>query len=317
MRLRFKAILLLSSIVFILLNSVVAQDKLHIAILKSDDFISTKRSISGAKSVIKQQHPDIIFHEFLIDQKKQTHQSIIDSLKNHNPTLIFTIGTSATILAKENFKKTPIVFSSVKYPTLSKIVKSLINPGENITGASLNIPVDVELRTFIDIVPNLKKVGVLYTNYTAPLIKPAKRVAKTLGIELVEIQIKTSKDIPNALDSLAKVVDGIWSVADPILFNPQSTRYILLNTLRKNIPFMGFSRHVVESGALFALDLDHKAVGRQAGAIVNRIVDGVSPKNIDVSVVDLIWFHYNEKTANHIEVTIPEEHIAVAKEVYR
>jgi len=36
-----------------------------------------------------------------------------------------------------------------------------------------------------------------------------------------------------------------------------------------------------------------------------------------VAVPGIIWFHYNEKTAKHISVTIPEDLAAVAKEVYR
>jgi putative ABC transport system substrate-binding protein len=80
---------------------------------------------------------------------------------------------------------------------------------------------------------------------------------------------------------------------------------------------MGFSRHVVASGALFALDFDYKAVGHQAGEIVNRVIKGEKPQEISVTSADVIWFHYNEKTAKHIEVTIPEELVAVAKEVYR
>ena len=80
---------------------------------------------------------------------------------------------------------------------------------------------------------------------------------------------------------------------------------------------MGFSRYVVESGALFALDFDYKAVGFQAGAIVNKILAGEEPKNIRVTTADVIWFHYNEKTSERINVKIPDELAAIAKEVYR
>jgi putative ABC transport system substrate-binding protein len=80
---------------------------------------------------------------------------------------------------------------------------------------------------------------------------------------------------------------------------------------------MGFSRYVVESGALFALDFDYKAVGRQAGEIACRVIGGQKPGSISVTSADLIWFHYNENTARHIKVTIPEDLVAIAKEVYR
>ena len=80
---------------------------------------------------------------------------------------------------------------------------------------------------------------------------------------------------------------------------------------------MGFSKYVVESGALFALDFDYKAVGQQAGDIINNIIDGYKPEDIQVTTADLIWFHYNQKTSERINIEIPEELAAVAKEVYR
>ena len=150
-----------------------------------------------------------------------------------------------------------------------------------------------------------------------PLISPSMVVAEQMGIQLVPIKIEDVKEIPRALDSLARTVDGIWSVADPNLFSPQSTKYILLNCLRKGLPFMGFSRYVVESGALFALDFDYKAIGRQAGEIVNKVIAGADPGSIPVSDPDIIWFHYNEKTAEHLNLVMPGELVAVAKEVYR
>ncbi|MFQ6009446.1 MAG: ABC transporter substrate-binding protein, partial [Candidatus Zixiibacteriota bacterium] len=181
----------------------------------------------------------------------------------------------------------------------------------------IDVPTNVQFTYFKRIVPGLKRIGVLYTDSTAALIPGAQAEAKRLGMNLIAIKVGDVKELPKAMDSLSAIVEGIWSLADPNLFDPQSTRYILLNSLRKSIPFMGFSRNVVESGALFALDFDYKAVGRQAGEIANRIIAGEKPGNIPVTSADVIWFHYNEKTAQHIHVRIPEELVAVAKEVYR
>lgn len=298
-------------------NTSIAVKSVHIGIFKSDNLVSTKRAISGAKSVVRKEFKNAVFHEYLISQSTDSDNAIIDSINNHQPTLVLTIGSNATFFAKQHCNNYPIVFSSVRYPVLSGIVESMNRPGGNITGASLDIPNNVQFRTFVDIVPGIKNIGVLYTQYTKDLITSAKKTAKKMGLNLIAIPVNQPKDLPSAVDSLTNSCQGIWSVADPKLFNAQSTRYILLNSLRKGIPIMGFSRHVVESGALFALDLDHKGVGRQAGHIISLILNGKKPGNIPVSLVDLIWFHYNEKTASHIDIIIPDKYSAVAKEVYR
>jgi len=294
-----------------------AASKVRIAILMSDSLTSTMRTLHGAKKVILHQNPRATFHTFLINHNADVSEAIRDSVRNLHPTVVLTIGSAATRYAQKNLPDVPIVFAAVKYPVLSGFVESIARPGKNITGASIDVPTDIQFTYFKKIVPGLKRVGVLYTNSTAPLIPSAKVVARQVGLTLLSIKIDSAKELPKAMDSLAGAVDGIWSLADPNLFDPQTTRYILLNTLRKGIPFMGFSRNVVASGALFALDFDYKAVGQQAGHIVNRIINGEQPGNIPVTSADVIWFHYNEKTARHINIQIPDELAAVAKEVYR
>jgi putative ABC transport system substrate-binding protein len=267
--------------------------------------------------IIGRERPKAILEHCQLSPSQEIYEKQIDSIRQAGVDIVLTVGSAATSIAKRHFENTPIVFSSVMYPAVSGFVTSLNRPGENITGASLNIPIDIQFEKFKKIVPELRTIGVLYSSNTAPLIRRAGEIAGRLGMELVAIQINDQKDLPAAMDSLGKVCDGIWSVADPNLFSPQSTKFILLHSLRAGLPFMGFSRYVVESGALFALDFDYKAVGRQAGGIVNRILDGTPPDSIRVTEPDIIWFHYNEKTAEHIDVTIPDEMVAIAKEVYR
>ncbi len=289
----------------------------HIVILKSDDMTATSRSVHGVKRMVGQEHPDAEFHILSVSHSPETDTQVVDSIEILKPKVIITVGSSATRLARDSFSDIPIVFCAVKYPVLSGFVASLDHPGGNVTGASLNIPTDIQFSYFKKIIPSIKRLGVLYTSNTSDLIEPARAIATRQGITLVPMLVESNKDLPKALDSLASIVEGIWSVADPNLFSSKSTRYILLNALRKRIPFMGFSRNVVESGALFALDFDYKAVGFQAGAIANKILAGARPDSINVTNADVLWFHYNENTAKHIDVTIPEELVAVAKEVYR
>lgn len=288
-----------------------------IAVLMTDSLTSTKRTLHGARKMILRANSDATFHTFYWTQADGHSQSVIDSIKSLSPKLVLTIGSPSTGLAKEQLKDIPIVFAGVLYPVLSGFVKSVGRPGNNISGASLDIPTHIQFKYFKQIVPHLRRIGVMYTKATASLIPPARVVAQSMGLTLAPILISDEKEIPAALDSLAASTDGIWSVADPQLFDPKSTRYILLNALRKGIPFMGFSKYVVESGALFALDFDHKAVGQQAGEIASRVLAGEKAGNIKVSTVDLIWFHYNEKTARHMKIEIPEDLVAIAKEVFR
>ena len=288
-----------------------------VVIISADTLTSTVRTMSGAKSIVAANMPDVLIEHFLLDPTPQGRQLQLDSIRKRKPDILLTIGSTATQAARDNFPNTPIVFSSVMYPVISGFVKSMNAPGGNMTGASLTITVDVQFKYFQRIIPSLKNIGVLYSNNTASLIPPARVVANELGLRLTAVPVNSDKELPAALDSVVNSCDGIWSIADPNLFSPQSTKYILLHAIRNGKPFMGFSRNVVESGALFALDFDYKAIGRQAGNAVAQVLNGARPSDIPVTTPDIIWFHYNENTAKHLRISVPADLVAVAKEVYR
>jgi putative tryptophan/tyrosine transport system substrate-binding protein len=292
-------------------------DSVCIVTIASDTVTSTTRVLHGVRSTLAKQYPAIAWRHFVIPPDDHTGAEIVSAIRSAKPEVIVTVGTAATALAKSQFPKTPIVFAGVLYPASSGFVNSIEKPGGNITGASLNIPWETQFIYFKKIVPKLKRVGVLYTSATKRMVEQARVVADGIGLTLVAIPVEESKDLTAALDSIINSCQGLWSVADAELFNQKSTKFILMTTLRKGFPVMGFSRNVVESGALFALDFDYKAVGRQAGAIVDSILQGSRPDEIAVSTVDVIWFHYNEKTANLIQIAMPAELVTVAKEVYR
>jgi putative ABC transport system substrate-binding protein len=306
--------LFLAALVAVMPLAAAAQD---IAVISTDTLTSTQRSVSGEKSVVKAQNPQAVFHDFVLQPGTAHEQVVQDSIKALRPRLILTVGSSATQFATESFPDIPVVFCSVMYPVIQGFVETFARPGGNCTGASLSIPADIQFKYFKQIIPSLKTVGVLYTDNTAALIPPSIVVAKQMGLKLMAVKVSSEKELSASLDSIAKVADGIWSVADPNLFNPQSTKFILVNALRRGIPFMGFSRNVVESGALFALDFDYKAIGRQAGDLANHVINGAKPQDLAVTTPDIIWFHYNEKTAQHMNITIPPELVTIAKEVYR
>ncbi|MEW5924950.1 MAG: ABC transporter substrate-binding protein [Candidatus Zixiibacteriota bacterium] len=306
----------LTIILFSLAADVLAEP-INLSIVYSDSLKATLRTIRGITSSIGGKYPDAVFTEYLLTSDAGQIEAQIKAVRNSNPAMVLTVGSFATKIVSDRIKDKPIIFSAVLNPETSEFVKSLQHPGGNITGASLDIPPDIQFNYFKKVIKNLKKIGVLYTEETQNLIPPARILARNAGLELHAVLITSEKDIPVALDSLNQIVDGYWSVADGQIYSPRSTRFILLNTLRNAKPFMGFSGNMVESGALFGLEYDYKDIGRQAGKIACEVLEGQKPADIPVAVPTIIWFHYNEKTARHIAVQIPDDLAAVAKEVYR
>lgn len=288
-----------------------------IAIVSIDEDPSTIRTIKGIKKALDRSGFDIAYLEVVLTGHAENDSRVIKEIRNFNPYLFITISSYATQEISRTFPSTPIIFSNVMNPMSSGFVRSMNHPGGMITGAALDIPPDLQFKYFQRVVGKIEKLGVIYSSETANIIRQAEEAARERGIRLVSLEVESEKEIPQAIDSLCRVADALWSVADHTVYTPQSTRHIVLQTLRNRIPMMGFSQALVEAGGLFTLDFDFKDIGRQAGEIAARVLIGTQPGQIPVSTPGVIYFKYNEKTALQINVQIPEDLLAVAKEVIK
>ncbi len=289
----------------------------RIAIVSIDEESSTLRTIKGIKQSLERSELTIDFMESILSGHPASDSGTLSQLAAFKPHLFITIGSYATSVIEETFSKTPIIFATVINPMASGFVNSMNHPGGRITGAALDIPADIQFKYFQRVVGDLRRMGVIYSKETEHIVRQAKVAARALGIQMISIKIDSEKDIPQAIDSVCKSTDALWSVADHTIYTPQSTRHIILQTLRNRLPMMAFSQSLVEAGGLFTLDFDFKDIGRQAGEIAHRVLLGGSPADIPVSTPGIIYFKYNEKTAEQIAVDIPEELLAIAKEVIK
>jgi putative ABC transport system substrate-binding protein len=291
-------------------------DEKRIVVVKSSESPFFQAAAEGVKKEIRRGNVDPVFIEYDLSleypDKKQ-----IKKIRELRPALIVTIGSKSTAFLSEHIKDIPIVFSAVLNPISSGFARSMRSSGGNLTGASLDIPITTQLEKFKLIVPGMRKVGVICTQDSEPVVQEAKRVCREIGLELVSAVISSEKEIPEAIEKLGQRVDGLWAVADTVVFTPQSTQYLLLYTLRQGIPFQGPFTSFVKAGALFTLAWNDKDVGRQAGELAVRVLAGENPKYISITTPRMIYLILNMRTAEQINLDIPPHIVSVAKEVYQ
>ncbi len=295
----------------------------RVTLVAPDGEKDTERIVRGIRSSLARSGYDSLVTQVSLVGFPSPELNLVDSVRRTQPDVIITIGSRVTSIVSAKIKDIPIVFGAVSQPQSSGIVKSLDTPGGNVTGASLDIPAVIQFKYFQQLCPKVKRIGLIYSRETAALAQHAKIVAKASGLELIGIEIRSggagaaAKEVMAAIDSLSGLVDGLWSLADPVVFSAPATKALIRTTLAGRIPFMGFSSRLVESGALFALDYDYKDIGRQVAESASRILKGEDAGAIAVTRPGVIWFNYNEKTATHLALTLPEELRAVAREVFK
>ena len=183
----------------------------------------------------------------------------------------------------------------------------------------MDVPIKRQFLTLSDIVPKLKRIGVLYSpEETKAVIDEARRVAESMNLKLLAEEIHSESDVASALRRLDKQkMDALWSVADGKVFSRQSVIYITKYVVRRGIPFMGPHKGYIRAGALVGLTADYRDCGRQAGEIVVRILDGAKPESIAVAAPRTVKMGLNLQVASHIGLTVPPEIIAKADEVIK
>jgi putative tryptophan/tyrosine transport system substrate-binding protein len=285
----------------------------QVVVIYSDSARQTLRTVSGLELNLKEAEFECSIKEVYLTGSQGPDKQAIEAV---HPELLLTIGSSATAFADRTFPALPVVFAKVLNPIESGFIQSWDQPGRHITGAALDIPAEVQLQKFTSMIPKLKKVGVIYTENTRRLVDEARKAATSLGLQIVPYEITSAKQLPQAIDSLCRSVEGIWTVADEELSSPQFVRFILLETLRSRIPVMGFNQTFVESGALFCLEADYKYIGRQAASIALQVLGGADPGKTKVTVPDIIYLYLNLKTSKLLNLILPPEMVSVAKETY-
>ncbi|MFH1640587.1 MAG: ABC transporter substrate-binding protein [Candidatus Omnitrophota bacterium] len=268
-----------------------------IAVIRSRVIKPYQDALSGFEEELNKSGYKITPRRFDLENAKGKETQLMQEIKDLKPVLVFVIGTEASLFAKENFKELPVIFSMVLSPVKSGIVESLTNPGNNLTGISLDILPEVQFRKLKEMLPKVSRVGVIYNAKEKDWIKEIEEAAKKTGLAIVAKPINSESDVPAKLAEISKEADCIWAQAEPSIYNAQSSQYILLQLLRNKIPFMAFSSQYVKAGALLSLECDYNDIGRESAQIAIKVLNGANLGSTPVAFPEKINLAVNQKIA--------------------
>jgi len=233
-----------------------------------------------------------------------------------NPSVMVGIGTSVSqaLVAADQKRNIPIVFSSVSDPLSAKLVNDLKKPGNDVTGVSDFIEPGLQFELFKKIMPKLTKIGIIYSpgeSNSVVLNEKMKKVAGSYGLELIFAPANTSGDVPQATHSLMSRVQAIFINNDNIALS--AFEAIVKIATQNNIPVFCSDIDMVEQGALAALGPNQYEVGKQVGKIILQILAGEKPGQIPVGFPEKTEIWINPLQAKTLKVEISKELMQKAK----
>lgn len=308
--------LTITCIIVLTLFLIINKGELHaqnVAAVKSVDILPYNTAIDAFKSCV-----DASVDEIVVKYDEENGNNAAVLVSNENLHLVFTLGSDALNIVKNNIThSTPVIFTFVLNPE-TLIKEETGRAPLNITGISMNIPPLEQFKTLLEAAPKTKTIGTIYDpSKTETIIEEAKKAARALGIKLYPVKIKHKSEAINAITEMKDKIDAFWMAPDTTAITQESTEYMLLFSLRNNIPLIGISPKYVKNGALMAYTFDSEDVGRQAGELAQQILEGRTLKGFTTYHPRKLKLTLNLRVAKKLGLQIPESLINRADKVYK
>ena len=203
--------------------------------------------------------------------------------------------------------KIPVVFNAVSDPVAANLAKSKTETIDGITGVSDELPVTAQLELIREMMPDAKKIGILYTTSEAnsvSTIETYKAEAPDYGFEIVEKGITNAAEIPQAADLLVSEVDCISNMTDNTVVN--NLPILLEKATVKNIPVFGSEEEQVGNGCVASAGIDYIELGKKAGDIAVKVLKGEDINSIPYETMTKSKITINTDAAAKIGLTIPD-----------
>jgi putative ABC transport system substrate-binding protein len=233
--------------------------------------------------------------------------------------VIIVTTTPAALAVKKTTTTIPVVFPNAISPVESGVVASLAHPGGNVTGGAAQTAALSTKRLDIlkEVVPGLSRVAVLWNAANPALAYPWKQTqgaAGELGIALRSLEVREPKDIEAAFAVMVQDrADALIVLQDALTL--QHRREIIDFTIQKRLPGMFVAKEWVAVGGLMSYGESLSDMYHRGAYFVDKIFKGVKPADLPVEQVTKFELVLNLKTANAMELTIPEAFLATADEV--
>jgi putative ABC transport system substrate-binding protein len=243
----------------------------------------------GAKSI---QPTDLSL--FILSEEDDL-QLLRHTIEVEHPEVLVAIGAKALAFATVLKTDRPIVYLLVPNP------KPIVKGRKNVTGVEMTIPPARQLAGLIAVLPDAKRVGTIYgPRNSSRFIAKAQAAAARLGIELLAEKARSPKQVPELLANLRGKIDSFWILPDLTVLTPQTLEKILLFSLIEKAPVLSFSEKYLEEGAAVAVTFDLAAMGKKAGELTWKILQGGNVNTLPPVSSDKIKIEVNDKVLDKL-----------------
>jgi len=263
----------------------------------------------------------VVFEYRFAEERSERLPPLATELVNANVALIWTLGTPASIAARDATSTTPVVFVGGGDPVGLGLIQSLARPGGNLTGVTafsttLNRK---RLEILKEVAPRTSHVALLLdaTSLLRTTVLDETRAAgQTLGTEIIPYEARTPNDCIAAFQAAkAAGADGLLVQPSPLLLRLRSQIADLAHD--SGLPGLFPDREYAEVGGLLSYGPNAAELYHRSATHVDKILKGAKPADLPVEQPSRFEFVVNLKAAQTLGLAVPQSVLQQATEIIR
>ena len=235
-------------------------------------------------------------------------QTVASKFANDKKDLILAIATPAAQAVAGAVTDTPVLITAVTEPAESGLGDDHQKPGGNVTGTSDLTPVKEQIDLLKQILPDAKKVGILYCSAESNSeiqAQMAREAIEAAGMTSQDFTVSSSNEIQTVVQSMVGKVDAIYAPTDNTIAAGMTTVGMVAGD--NNLPVICGESGMVDNGGLATYGIDYYQLGYMTGQQAVRILtEGASPADMPIEYlpVEKCELTVNEETAATLGIDV-------------
>lgn len=228
--------------------------------------------------------------------------------------LIMANATPALQAAMASTDTIPIVATSVTdFATALEISDWTGKTGINVTGTADLAPLAEQAAMIKELVPEAKKVAILYCSSEANSKYQATVVEgelDKLGLEHKEFTIADTNEIAAVTGQACDYADCIYIPTDNTIAN--ATAAVNEIVTPKNIPVIAGEEGICKGCGIATLSISYYSIGYEAGLMAYDIlVNNANPADMEIKYATELTNKYVAERCEALNITVPESYEAI------
>jgi putative ABC transport system substrate-binding protein len=241
----------------------------------------------------------------------------VDLVRNRADVIVATANTVVSA-ARKATQQIPIVMSPGSDPVALGFVKSLRQPGTNVTGVNLQFEETAgkRLQLLREMLPKLTRVAFLL--HGAPgdkaQLENTRQAASALGISIQVVEVSTTDGLAVGVEEAAKGrAEALFVASNAFTFGLRAQ--IAALALKHRVASIFTLPAGADAGMLMTYGPNDKEYYRQAAAFVDKILKGASPADLPVEQPTKWELVINLQTAKALGIAVPRQLLLQADRV--